>query len=262
MLLQFGVIFLGAGVLHNVPFLVWTTMSLTLGYVAWILWESRRARVELQHIREEEVAKGSPERVKGTGPWRHLSFNAAREYRSRWTLLGWPLVHIAHGEPTIEPSKRTVARGWIALGERAVGLIACGGIAVGGIAFGGVAVGPFAFGGLSLGVIGLGGFVLAIWAYGGAAIGWISFGGLAVAQKLAFGGFALSRAFAIGGYALAPHVDDAAARAAAASSTWIRLASWPWFPVVVPMTIVVVFTALGLLHARMRRGGDRAVRQG
>ena len=69
-----------------------------------------------------------------------------KEFRSKTTIAGIPLVHIAIG---IDPAtgKKRVAKGIIAIGDIAVGVLAFGGVAVGGIAFGGVAAGLTAFGG-------------------------------------------------------------------------------------------------------------------
>jgi predicted Ser/Thr protein kinase len=102
------------------------------------------------------------------------------EYRSRTTLFGLPLLHVATGVDPATGQPR-VARG----------IIAVGGIAQGVVAIGGVAMGGLTCGGMSLGVI----------AIGGCAIGLVSFGGLAVALLAAFGGGAIAP-FAIGGGAV------------------------------------------------------------
>jgi RNA polymerase sigma factor (sigma-70 family) len=134
-----------------------------------------------------------------------------REYRSSARFLGLPLVHVKFGGGTVESCRP--ARGWIAVGNMAVGgLFAFGGlsaapIAIGGLALGGVAIGGGAIGGLTLGGIGLG-----ILAAGGEAMGWIAAGGTAVAVKAALGGFAVARDFAQGGIAHAAHANDLAAR--------------------------------------------------
>jgi hypothetical protein len=106
------------------------------------------------------------------------------EYRSKTTLFGWPLVHVAQG---FDPStgRPRVARGIIAIGNLAIGAFAMGGMAVGGVAFGGVSLGLLAFGGVAAGLAAFGGVALALW--------------------LAVGGAALSLSYAIGGLALAPH---------------------------------------------------------
>jgi hypothetical protein len=123
------------------------------------------------------------------------------EYRSRQTLLGWPLVHVSLGQRQVRQRAR-IARGWLAIGDVAVGCFAFGGCAAGGLAFGGVATGLFAFGGLAAAVVAL----------GGAAFGWEAIGGLAVAWHSAVGGGAIAHDFAAGGYARAAHVISGVAR--------------------------------------------------
>ncbi len=107
------------------------------------------------------------------------------EYRSKATLAGWPLIHIAQG---VDPAtgRPRVARGVIAVGQ----------IAVGGLAVGGVALGLVTIGGVSLGIAALGGFAMGIA---------VSLGGLSLAGYLAVGGLAISLHYAVGGLALAPH---------------------------------------------------------
>ena len=87
--------------------------------------------------------------------------SAGYELRSKTTLWGWPLVHVAFGA-----GGTRVARGVIAVGN----------MAVGGVAIGGVALGWFALGGISIGVIGAGGIALGLLALGGIATGAIAMG--------------------------------------------------------------------------------------
>ena len=125
------------------------------------------------------------------------------DYRTKTTLLGLPLIHIAVGPPADGRAVRGVARGWIAVGDLAVGpVLAIGGGAVGGIAVGGVGAGLISLGGLSVG-----GFAL-----GGAAVGIFSAGGMAIAWRAAIGGLAVAHDYALGGAAVATHANDAAAR--------------------------------------------------
>lgn len=111
------------------------------------------------------------------------------DYRSKATLFGLPLLHVADG---IDPAtgKRRVAKGIIAIGGMAKGVLAIGGVAMGGIAFGGLTVGVFTFGGLALGLLAtgglgvgliaaLGGLAIAPIALGGGAVGYYAFGGAA-----------------------------------------------------------------------------------
>ena len=74
------------------------------------------------------------------------------------------------------------ARGFIAIGPKAIGVFAFGGAAFGLFAFGGFAVGLFAIGGLVLAAFFAGGGLCAAllgFAYGGVALGLVAFGGIA-----------------------------------------------------------------------------------
>src|SRR5438270_12642839 len=74
------------------------------------------------------------------------------EYRSKATLFGLPLVHVATGFDPATGRKR-VAKGVIAIGDVALGGFAVGGMAIGGIAVGGCAVGVLALGGAGLALL-------------------------------------------------------------------------------------------------------------
>ena len=117
------------------------------------------------------------------------------EYRSRTTLLGLPLIHVAIGVWGVAGGGRKVAVGWIAVGDVAVGvLLACGGVAAGGIAVGGASLGALALGGVALGLVAIGGLAVGLLAIGGAAVAWyMAVGGLAVAHDLAVGGAAFAQ---------------------------------------------------------------------
>jgi tRNA A-37 threonylcarbamoyl transferase component Bud32 len=145
-----------------------------------------------------------------------------REYRSKRTLFGWPLVHVVFGrDPATGMPK--VATGWIAVGDAgAVGGVAlAGGWAAGGIALaGGGALGLFALaGGITLGVLALAGGVAAGLLVAGAG-GLALSGGLAVA-----GGYALGQ-FAIGSSAAGNYVLSAAREDPEFAE---RLREWVWW---------------------------------
>jgi hypothetical protein len=133
-----------------------------------------------------------------------------REYRSKRTLWGWPLVHIATG---VDPQtgRKRVARGIIAIGDVAFGVVALGGAFCAGIIAvgGGAAVGVLALGGgaaLGLGLALGGGLAVGGLALGGAAVGIVAVGGLAVGHyALGGGGF--------GTHVLAGNEQDPAAKA-------------------------------------------------
>jgi tRNA A-37 threonylcarbamoyl transferase component Bud32 len=111
------------------------------------------------------------------------------EYRSKRTLFGLPLLHVAMGlDPATGKARKAV--GIIAVGAQARGVVAMGGFAQGFLAFGGFAIGVIAIGGVSLGLAAFGGVAVALllayggvavapWAMGGLAIGYYSMGGLA-----------------------------------------------------------------------------------
>jgi RNA polymerase sigma factor (sigma-70 family) len=127
---------------------------------------------------------------------------SAYEYRSPWSLFGWPLVHIRIGDRF--DVMRGPVKAWIAIGSsHAVGVIfASGGIAVAPFSFGGIAIGLVPFGALSLGIFSMGAVSLGIWAYGGMAIGTLqAAGATAMAWESAQGGIALAQYYAIGNIA-------------------------------------------------------------
>ena len=117
------------------------------------------------------------------------------EYRSRASILGLPLVHVATGAFTGGRYRRGVAIAWVAVGDVAVGvLFACGGVALGSVSLGGAALGVLPIGGLALGLVAVGGLGLGIVALGGAALAWYAaVGGLAVAYHYAIGGVAVAQ---------------------------------------------------------------------
>ncbi len=120
-------------------------------------------------------------------------------YTSPLRFLGWPLIDVQVGSGL---ESRGIARGWIAIGDIALGqLFGAGGLATGVIAFGGLAVGIVPIGGLVLGALAIGGASLGIWAVGGGAF----------ALQGALGGAAFARQYALGGAAFAAHANDAAA---------------------------------------------------
>lgn len=106
-----------------------------------------------------------------------LPFYFGYEYKSKTTILGWPLVHIAQG---FTPEGRyRVAKGFIAIGNVAVGVLAIGGAAIGIVALAGAGIGIICLGGLAVGVFcGMGGVAIGYIAVGGVAIGIYSLGGL------------------------------------------------------------------------------------
>lgn len=180
---------------------------LSLGYSGWLTAmlvrytrETRSVRAEAER-RQPELFRG-PEGAASRRPF---------EYRSRATLLGLPLVHVRYTPPTEDSGP---ALGWIAVGDRAVGvLFALGGLAAGGVSVGSVSVGVLAVGGVSLGVLSLGGVAFGFLALGSLAAGVFALGAFALGWTAASGAVAAARDYALGGLALAEHPNDAAARA-------------------------------------------------
>jgi predicted Ser/Thr protein kinase len=149
--------------------------------------EPQQRYQKVSDIKTEVEALRQPRR-----PWGRV---APYEYRSRRKLFGLPLVHIVSG---IDPvtGRTKVAKGIIAIGEKAVGVLALGGASLGVIALGGAAFGLITMGGCSVGLlVALGGFALA----GGLAVG-----GMAVAGVVAIGGGAVGY-YALGGWAVGVH---------------------------------------------------------
>ena len=117
-----------------------------------------------------------------------------REYKSKTTLFGLPLVHIAFG---LDPrtGKKRVAKGIIAIGDISFGAISLGGVAMGGLTLGGCSLGLVSLGGLAVGLLA---------AIGGAAIGFLAFGGMAVGGVALGGGAVGYYAYGGGGWGVHP----------------------------------------------------------
>lgn len=192
------------------------------GYGVALMLTLLSASKRLPEIRREEAANRPLASVAPAKPWLFRPF----EYRSRWTLLGLPLVHIRM-QQTGDAGQTLPAVGWIAIGN-----IACGGL----FAFGGLALAPVSLGGgaaglLALGVFGVGVFSIAgaafgVWAVGGVAVGYLASGGAALGWLGACGGAAVAHDFAVGGAAAALHINDDAARAFVQNSEFFRWAKW------------------------------------
>lgn len=178
-------------------------IGMLVAYVAVLLLSLRWVQRQQRTLHAGEPAQAPTARE--AGKWALPEF----EYRSKLSLLGWPLVHIRVGcraGPEDKPVKA-----WIAVGDRAIGLVALGGWAIGAISLGGFSAGLLTLGGFAVGLLPFGGFSFGPWAMGGQAIGLLAYGGCAIGWLAAEGGIALARDFAVGGVALARHANDAAA---------------------------------------------------
>lgn len=160
-------------------------------------------------------------------PWEKSVLPArARRYASRWKLAGLPLVSVAFGADAATGERSGRARGWLAVGDVAVGAIALGGVAMGPVAIGGAALGVFAIGGATAGLAAVGGIAAGAGAIGGVALGWeFAVGGVAVARDLAVGALAAASERAFGPVAIAPITSDNPAAASEAASRWTALAA-------------------------------------
>jgi len=182
----FVLFFCGGGLIEaHTTLFVGLALGIAFAYVIamafYSAWCYRERRKLLANMTPEEI---------GTKPQ-----TAVWEYRSRFQLLGMPLIHIRAGDRLGEP-----VRAWIAAGDCAFGgLIAFGGLAIAPISVGGCAIGLFSFGGLAIGPIVVGGLGLGGWAFGGLVFGWQAFGGCAIAWDSAWGGYAIAHGLAVGG---------------------------------------------------------------
>jgi MFS family permease len=191
-------------------------LAFVLPYAALLVavaWLGKRA---VARVREEEKRR-HPEAYAGP---REGAFGPLLEYRSPVRLLGLPLVHVRLSTPPGEPVLPAV--GWVAIGDRAIGvLFAFGGLAVGAISFGGLALGLLTLGGIAAGLFAMGGIVVGWTAMGGVAVGVVAAGGNAFGWTAADGGvIAVARDFARGTHAAARHVNDDAARLFFARHPW------------------------------------------
>jgi len=179
-------------------------------------------------------------------PWAYQGL----DYRSKATLFGLPWLHVTSG---IDPQtgRVRVAKGIIAIGDRAKGVVAFGGMATGGFAFGGLAVGVFAFGGAAFGLVAFGGLAVALLvALGGGAVATVAVGGGAIGY-LAFGGGAIG-----------VHVLDAATKDPVARQfflPWAKalMADMLWLGAIF-ITLVVGFGVGVPLWIRQRLGHQTA----
>ncbi len=150
------------------------------------------------------------------------------EYRSKRTIWGIPLVHVAFSGDT-SGQHMALARGIIAIGDAAFGLIALGGIACGGVTIAGLNLGLISLGGIS--------FALLV-AIGGVAIG--GFAGGSVALGLVSAGLT--------GHSVITVPDG--------MQQWLSLVAWGLSTAIV--TAVVAGLIVWRLDAAGRKPGDRS----
>lgn len=241
--------FFGPGVFS----LLWSFLFLAvLGIWCWRMGVKSREMVRIEQKKGTSELPRTPIRM-----W--LQKWEGRKWNSPATFLGWPLISIAFTDPDrdfsgVNDFSKGIARGWIALGDKAYGLIAFGNFAVGGFAFGSLSFGLFAFGGLAAGgiafggatlaVLSLGGLALGFAALGGASFGWWAFGGSAIGYEAASGGFAAAREYAVGGVAYAAHANDSVANRFVEDHAFFHLGNaWTVF-VASPWYMIGLFAAV------------------
>lgn len=189
---------MGAGQRHGHWLLLGS--ALPLAYAAWfVAYVTRGLR------RGRQLRAQLHRQAHGATPDPHCV-----EHRSAGGFLGLPWWHLRFGTPA--PDAPPV-RGWIAVGDRAVGVFAMGNVSVGVVSLGAFATGGLAIGGVAVGLLPIGGVSLGLYALAGAAFGAFAIGGYAVGWTGAVGGVALAREFAAGGSAFAAHANDAIALA-------------------------------------------------
>ena len=159
------------------------------------------------------------------------------EYRSRWQLLGLPLIHLRtggwqRGRPVRE--LRPV-KAWIAADDGfAIGvLFAYGAVAVAPVSIGACAIGLFSYGAFAIGMLAVGGFSFGIWSFGAIAFGWQASAGCAIAWNIASGAQqAIAHDFAYGPMAHAAQVNNEVVKHLVHSSPFFQtcLTVLPCFP--------------------------------
>jgi hypothetical protein len=122
----------------------------------------------------------------GSGVWRRFLWPSGElfeEYRSDRTLFGLPLLHYTRGRSP-ERGRRVTARGFVAIGRRAIGVVALGQGAAGIVAVGQASVGLLVgIGQATLAPIAVGQLAVGLFAgLGQAATGWIAIGQLAAGK--------------------------------------------------------------------------------
>lgn len=164
--------------------------------VTGMLAHFRRMRTEERH-RHPEKFQAERDRIG----------SSAGTYRSRASLFGVPLVHVRFASPEVGDK---AVFGWIAGGDRAIGLLfAWGAWAIAPVSVGAVAIGFLSVGAVSVGVIGLGTFGTGLLAIGGVAVGVKAYAGISAlgwygAQS---NGFAVARIAAEAPVAFAEHAN-------------------------------------------------------
>lgn len=184
------------------------SQAIILGFIAGFPLLLQRTMQRMRQLRSAERSR-HPELFQDP---RDQVGSVAGEFRSRWTLLGIPLVHLRFAAPD---AGQPPVMAWIAGGDRAYGLL---------MAWGGIAVAPISLGAVSFGLITLGTVSFGLYAVGTASVGLIAIGCMAVGvhargwlsalgwDTAQSGGFSLAQWAAEGPVAFAAHANDPRAR--------------------------------------------------
>lgn len=170
-----------------------------------------------------------------------------REYKSRFSLFGVPLVHFQFGMPE-KTDKPAVA--WIAGGTYAKGLLfAWGAVAVAPISVGIISVGVFSVGAVGFGLLSASAVAIGVIGFGSAAIAYKAYSSLSsLGWESAFSnGFSIAKDAAIGPIAYARDVNNELA-ASVVNLTVLDM-SYQW--VLAAIAILVIIPSL--LHSRKVR---------
>ena len=160
-----------------------------------------------------------------------------REYKSRLTLCGAPLVHFQLAMREVDDKP---AFGWIAGGARAHGLLfAWGGVAIAPISVGIFAIGAISVGAIGIGLLGTGTAAIGIVAFGCSAIGLKAYGALsALGWESAFSnGFSIAIDAAIAPIAFASEVNSE--QAAEIINLAFLNQSYPWVLGSISLLVIV-----------------------
>lgn len=131
-----------------------------------------------------------------------------REYKSKFSFFGVPLVHIRFG---VQEAGDKPTLGWISGGSYAHGLLfAWGGVAIAPISVGIISIGLFSIGAVGIGVMGIGTVAIGLIGFGASSIAIKAYGGMsALGWQSAFSnGFSIAKNAAIGPVSLAEHTNN------------------------------------------------------
>lgn len=160
--------------------------------------EKLAAISDLFGITTDELIKGNTPQSKFPTEQTVVIHKKIREYRSKRTWRGMPIVHIAkNAKGVVAIGLR--AKGIISIGLLSMGLVSIGLLSLGIISIGCLALGAFVCGTVAAGVFVCGGAAAGLFALGGVACGWFSYGGVSCGMY-SIGGFAKGQV-AVGGVA-------------------------------------------------------------